>query len=469
MLRSLLLLFMYFSFIGSALGVPFVATLGYVWLDLLQPQTMHTVMFLNSFPVALIMGIAALGLYAMLDRRSPPPVTPELILQVMMALWITFTSQFFAVAPDLTWDKWNWAFKTIAFTTFVPFVIRSRVQIEAFVQIFLLALAANFMPFGAKVLISGGGYGVNLGLQDGNAGLAEGGFLSTACLMAVPLALHLAAHTEILPKAKIWRLMYWTMAGLGIATAVGTYERSALLGMGILGGTVVLRSKNKIMYGIVVACVAGVIAFNAGSAYKARMGTIESYHSEGSAEARIRIWQWTLGFASSHPLGGGFNAYVTSVVEVPDSSEGPAHVETGRAYHSSYFEVLGEQGFPGLSMFLSLAALTFWRLGRMRRMTKGVPDFEWVASLCSATEVGLAVFFTSGAFVSLGFQPMFWYFIAITLCLNGYLYNAQRIGEPAKPGWRATGVELAGASPLLNDWRSKGASSAQRMSREVNR
>jgi probable O-glycosylation ligase (exosortase A-associated) len=459
----------YVSFIGAGFGAPFVATLGYVWLDLLQPQTMRTVMFLTDFPVAFVMGTAALGLYIGLDRRSPPPATPELTLQIMMAIWVTITSLFFAVVPDLTWDKWDWAFKTIAFTAFVPFVIRSRIQIEAFVQIYLLALAANFMPFGAKVLISGGGYGVNLGLQNGNGGLAEGGFLSTACLMAVPLALHLAVHTQILPKTKIWRIMYWAMAGLGIATAVGTYERSALLGMGILGITVILRSKNKIFYGFAVACVAVVIAVSAGSGYKARMGTIENYQSEGSAEARVRMWHWTLGFASSHPFGGGFYAYITSVVEVPGTSEEPAHVETGRAYHSSYFEVLGEQGFPGLAMFLSLVALTFWRLGRMRRMTKGVPDFEWVTSLCSAVEVGLAVFLTSGAFVSLAFQPMVWYFVAITLCLNGYLYNAQRMGEPVKPGWRANGAGLAEASPLLNDWRSKGVSQTQPIRRQVDR
>jgi probable O-glycosylation ligase (exosortase A-associated) len=464
MLRSLLLLFLFFLFLVSSVAVPFVATLGYVWLDLLQPQTMSYVLFISSMPVAMIMGLAAVGTYMSMDRKFVPPVTPEFALLIAMAIWITFTSFALAVAPELVWDKWDWAFKTIVFTAFVPFVIRSKVQIEAFLQIFLLSLAANFMPFGAKVLISGGGYGVNLGLQGGNGGLAEGGLLSTACLMTVPLALHLATHQQILPRPKIARFLYWIMAGLAIATAVGTYERSALIGMAILGVVQVFRSKNKFLPAVAVACVAVIIAISAGSAYKDRMATIETYQSEGSAEARLRIWQWTLGYAVTHPLGGGFYAYTTSVVEVPGNDKDPAHVEIGRAYHSSYFEVLGEQGFPGLGMFLGLALLVFKRLRRMRRMTKNVAGFEWVASLCSAIEVGFAVFFSSGAFVSLSFQPMLWYFIAMTLALNGYMYHAARAAEPAERGW-ARGQTPVTSSPLFNGWRNKGPAVSSRMER----
>ena len=465
MLRSLLLLFMFFLFLGGSVAVPFLATLGYVWLDLFQPQNMYYVLFLSSMPVAMIMGLAAIVTYLAMDRRSPPPVTPELMLQITMAVWITFTSFALAVAPDATWLKWDWAFKTIVFTTFVPFVIRSRIQIEAFVQIMLLSLATNFLPYGAKVLISGGGYGVNLGLQEGNSGLSEGGLLSTGCLMMVPLALHLAVHTHILPKFKMWRFVYWGMAGLAIATAIGTYERSALIGLGILGVAAILRSKNKILYTFVVACVAVVIAISAGRGYKDRIATIGTYQSDSSAETRLLMWKWTTDFSLTHPLGGGFYAFIGSVVEIPATATEPAHVETGRAYHSSYFEVLGEQGYPGLLMFLGLAALAFRRLGRMRKMTRNVPEFEWVASLCSAIEIGLCVFFSCGAFVSLSFQPMFWYFIGMTLALNGYMYHAQLEGEPAQRPWARGRTTAADPSPIMNGWRNRRPAIPSRMGR----
>jgi putative inorganic carbon (HCO3(-)) transporter len=175
-LRSLWLLFVYVSFLGLSASAPFVATLGYVWVDTFQPQAVSYIL-LNQLPVAMIMGVVAVGGYMLLDRRSPPPLTLQSVLQVTMALWVTATLVW-AQAPDAAWEKWDWAFKTVAFAAFMPLVIRSRVQIEAFAQTYVFSLAANFVPFGLKVLVSGGGYGQNLGLQGGNSGLSEGGFFS---------------------------------------------------------------------------------------------------------------------------------------------------------------------------------------------------------------------------------------------------------------------------------------------------
>ena len=81
MLRSLWLLFVYVSFLGLSVCAPFVATLGYVWVDTFQPQNVAYIL-LNQFPVAMIMGAAAVGGYLLLDRRSPPPLTLQTGLQV---------------------------------------------------------------------------------------------------------------------------------------------------------------------------------------------------------------------------------------------------------------------------------------------------------------------------------------------------------------------------------------------------
>jgi putative inorganic carbon (HCO3(-)) transporter len=249
-LRSLWLLFVYVSFLGLSINAPFVATLGYVWVDTFQPQEVAFVV-LNQLPVAMIMGIAALGTYLLFDRRSPPPLTMQTALQAGMAVWICAT-MIWAQVPGPAWEKWDWAFKTIAFATFIPFVIRSRVQIEAFAQTYVFSLAANFVPFGLKVLNSGGGYGTNLGLQAGNTGLSEGGLLSTSCLMAVPLAIYLASHSQLIPKLKVLPLAYWAIAGLAVVTAVGTYERSALIGLVVLGAYMWVRTKHKFGFGIVL-------------------------------------------------------------------------------------------------------------------------------------------------------------------------------------------------------------------------
>ena len=53
-----------------------------------------------------------------------------------------------AEVPNSAWANRVWAVKTLLFAAFVPYVIRSRVQIEAFVQTYVFSLAGNIVPFG---------------------------------------------------------------------------------------------------------------------------------------------------------------------------------------------------------------------------------------------------------------------------------------------------------------------------------
>jgi putative inorganic carbon (HCO3(-)) transporter len=454
MLRSIWLLFVYVSFLGLSLSAPFIATLGYVWVDTFQPQSLAYIV-LNEMPVAMIMGLVALGGYLALDRRSPPPMTMQTGLQIGMAIWICLTT-LWAHAPEAAWVKWDWAFKTVAFATFVPYVIRSRIQIEAFAQTYVLSLAANFIPYGIKVMLTGGGYGVNLGLQSGNAGLAEGGLLSTACLMAVPLAMFLGAHSQLIPKMKLLTLAYWGIAGLAIITAIGTYERSAVLGLAILGIYMWVGSKHKIGFGIVLAIGACIILYFGIGALTSR-ASMGDYQSDSSAQIRLLVWQWTLGFTATHPFGGGFASYLVNHIELPGTDTSPAIIQFGRAFHSIYFEVLGEHGYPGIIMFLLLAGSTFFTLRRIAKRARSHPELQWVVGLADALQSGLAVFMTCGAFVGIAFQPMFWYFISMSISLNAYTWRVERQGAAPAAGWR--GTVLAASDPALPphaaDWRKR--------------
>ncbi len=434
-MRSLWLLFVYTSFLGLSVAAPFVATLGYVWVDTFQPQNVAYIV-LNQMPVALIMATVALGSYLVLDRRSPPRLSTETILQLAMAVWVTATLAW-AEAPDAAWTKWDWAFKTLLFAAFVPYVIRSRVQIEAFVQTYVFSLAANFIPFGLKTLISGGGYGSNLGLQQGNSGLSEGGLLSTMCLMIVPLAVYLGRHSQLVPRGRLMTLAYWGIGALAIITAIGTYERSALIGLLVLVIYMWTRAKHKIGFGIVAGVIACLVIYTTSSAWNERISSIGNFEQETSAYTRILVWKWTLGYTATHPLGGGFAAYLIDRVDIPGVGDEPGFTQFGRAFHSIYFEVLGEQGYPGLIMFLSTAGLTLLKLRRLSKKAAGHPDLQWVIDLSNALQSGLAVFLTSGAFVGIAFQPMFWYFISMSISLNAYMWRAEHDQVPAPANRRA--------------------------------
>src|ERR1700733_13396780 len=106
MLRSLWLLFLYTRFLGLSVNAPFIATLGYLWVDTFQPQNVAYIV-LNQIPVALLMALAALGTYLLFDRRSPPRLNIGTILQVALAVWVTVTL-LWAEVPDAAWAKWDW-------------------------------------------------------------------------------------------------------------------------------------------------------------------------------------------------------------------------------------------------------------------------------------------------------------------------------------------------------------------------
>lgn len=454
MLRSAWLVILYLSFLGLGITTPFVMTLGYVWVDSFQPQTV-AYFILNELPVAFIMGAGAVLTYIVLDRRSPPPLMLPSACQVMLAIWMTATL-LWAELPDRAWVKWDWAFKAMVFAAFVPLVIRSRVQIEAFVQTYVFSLAANFVPFGLKVLLSGGGYGQNLGLQAGNAGLAEGGQLSTVCLMAVPLALFLGKHGQLIPRLPMMGLAYGGVAILAVVTAIGTYERSALVGMVVLGIYMFVRSRRKLAFGIFAGLLTVAIIVLAAKSWNARVSTIGEYSADSSAMTRILMWQWTLGYAAVHPFGGSFDAYGVSTIVMPSDPLNPGgYIQNGRAYHSIYFEVLGDLGFPGLLLFLLAAGSSLFSLIRLSRKCRKIPDLLWVADMSDAVQSGMLVFLTAGAFVGIAFIPPFWYFVSMGVCLRAYVWHAERVEVTEVGGWRLAAQQKREAMATVPSGRQR--------------
>jgi O-antigen ligase len=188
----------------------------------------------------------------------------------------------------------------------------------------------------------------------------------------------------------------------------------------------------------VVGAIALAIFVGTAASWNARVATIGEYSTEGSALTRLLVWKWTLGYVATHPLGGSFDAYGLSTVIMPATAENPGgYVQNGRAWHSSYFEVLGELGWPGLVMFLLAAGSTLFSLIRLSRKCRKSPDLVWVADMSDAVQSGMLVFLSSGAFVSLAFQPPFWYFVSMGICLRAYVWHAERAADATEiQGWR---------------------------------
>lgn len=409
------------SFIIVGAFAPFAYSLGYIWADTFGPQNITSV--LQDVPASLIMGILALLSYIAADRRHPPPLNLTMVLTLSLAIWVTLTT-IWALVPVTAWMKWDWAFKTLVFSAFMPFVFRSRVQIEAAMLVYIFSLCAHIFPFGVKTIISGGGYGHSLGLTSGRSGLDESSTLATVAVMCVPLLLHFRSHSMILPPGRLRSLVCIVLVVTCVFCAVGTYARTGLIALGLLTIGLVLKAKRKILFGLLLA-VAGIVGLNfAAETWIGRMSTITSYQSEDSALGRILVWKWTYGFALEHPFGGGFNAYRLSVIEMPSALDPNVPVIIkGKAFHNVYFEILGEHGWIGLGIFLALVINSVIGLLRTAARARKMEEMSWAHDLARCLLISLAVLLVSGFFIGIAFQPFIWYMFALEAALRVHVYR----------------------------------------------
>ena len=420
-MRDLAIILTYVSFLTLGTMAPFVLSLGYVWVDLFGPQYLGWSP-LSFIPVSFVIGAAAVAAYLLLDRREPPRITLPTLLFLTIGLWITATTSWAAV-PTASWAKWDVAFKALVFATFIPFVVRSRVQIEAFVHVYVFSMSAHILPWAAKTVISGGGYGQSLGLVGSNAiWLSESSAVATVGIIALPLLLTLRRHSLLLPRGRIRDVVYLGTAFGGLFASIGTFARTAVVGLGVLGVAMFLRSKRKAVF-LLAAAVVGAGLFSVTSdKWTARISTIEDFTSENSAYVRILVWRWTLGYVAQHPFGGGFRVWLTDHIVTESSGPNvPATEQVGRAFHNIFFAVLGEHGYPGLFLYGLLIVVLFASLSRIIKLTALQPAHEWAHDLAKALQITIAVLLICGNFIDISFEPLVWYLFTMVVCLREYV------------------------------------------------
>ena len=453
MIRSGIILLVYVTFlvVGWS-GMPFVASLGYVWVDSFSPQSVAWDV-MNRFPVSLVIALSAVGSYLLFDRRYFR-VSTVTILIVLFTCWITVSTFAWAVVPDRAYTKWDVAWKAVLFAAFLPLVFRSRMQIEAFLLTWVISVGIQILPFGVKTLLGGGGYGINLGVISGNSLLSEGSTLAAVALCQIPLLFHFYRHSIIAPRSRLLRCGFFLYAAVCVAASVGTYERTALVCMAIVAAGMWWKSTSKISFGVVCVLAGLVVAQMSGAAWTSRISTTSDYTGESSALGRILAWEWTLDYVGEHPLGGGFDVYrINRIVYPPDPVTGKVVTFDGKAFHSSWFEVLGEQGWPGLLMYVLILGLSLLQLQSVAKRCKGVPGLEWLRSLSYGLQVSMLTLLAGSSFVGIAFQPMIWYLVVASTATHNYLALSDRATLEAaverrraeRLGFRPRMLPLAGA------------------------
>ncbi|MFC3098050.1 putative O-glycosylation ligase, exosortase A system-associated [Alteraurantiacibacter palmitatis] len=435
MLKDLFLL----GFIGLLLLLglkrPFIWVLAYIYIDIVAPQKIGWGL-IQSFQLSLITFVAAFAGWLLLDSKYGSRFTFRQGLILVLLAWCGMTT-LGAEFQDSAWAKWDWVWKALIFAAFLPLTLRTKLRIEAAVTFVVLAVGTIAINGGIKTVFGGGGYGELRLLVDENSGMYEGSIISTVAIATIPLALWVARHTSIFPRH--WTTWAFT-AGLVFACLlipVGTSARTGLICILVLGVLLLRSVRYRFLYaGAASLAMMAAVPFLPQS-YVERMETIVGFRGDQSASTRLVVWQWTIDYAKEHPLGGGFDAYRANSFTyntVVTSGEGPMRrveyrevTETARAYHSSYFELLGEQGYFGLAIWLLLQGLGVWHMESLRRRfrRRDGDNRSWQWGLATALQQAHLVYLVGAVFVGIAYQPFLFMLVGLQCALWSYVQRVE--------------------------------------------
>jgi probable O-glycosylation ligase (exosortase A-associated) len=443
-MRDLVFIAFLAAIFGMGLRRPFILVLAYVYIDIVSPQRL-TYVLLNTVPISLIAVALAVGGWLLADDKSDSRFTPRqgLIVALLLYCWVTTAGADF---PIDALGKWDWVWKCLAFAAFLPLTLRTRLRIEALLLFMILSAASIIIVGGIKTAAGGGGYGQLDLMVNNNSGLYEGSTISTVAIAIVPLIVWFMRYGTIFPPD--WKVKGFCLCLIFacLLIPVGTSTRTGLLCIVLVALLSLRTAKRKILYLTMIAAAAVASVPFLPTSFTDRMSTIKSHDADESASTRLAVWKWTIDYAKSHPFGGGFEAFRGNQIryeikKVDGAGPAPgisdqAVTDKARGYHSAYFEMLGEQGYFGLALWLGISVIGLFRMEVLRRRYRDADgEFAWAGPLAAALQTAHLVYLLGAAFIAIAFQPFVYMLIGAQIGLDSYL--ARRRAEEAKAPMRA--------------------------------
>jgi probable O-glycosylation ligase (exosortase A-associated) len=391
-------------------------------------------------PFAMIVGIVTIFSFMQSKEKQPMLWTRETVLLLIFVGWMFFTT-FFAVNPLWAWFQWDkvWKIQLMIFLTVL--IITERKQLHWLIWVIALSLGFYGVKGGIFTIVNGGAYRVQ-----GPAGTFIGGNneIALALVMAIPLIRYL--HLQ---ETRTWirKGLAGAMVLSGVA-AIGSQSRGGLVAMAAMGLFLWLKSRNKFITALYMAVAIAIMAAVMPQEWYDRMGTIETYQEDKSAQGRINAWYTAFNTAKDRITGGGFEMWIPAMFRqyAPDPGD-------FRDVHSIYFEVMGEHGFIGFGLFMLLGLLAWIRAQQIIKRCKNDPDRKWAADLAAMIQVSLVGYAAGGAFLGMAYFDLPYHLMVILVMVARFTGVLKQAPQPVRAG-----LAPPGPTPRWNNtpaWQRK--------------
>lgn len=411
---------------------PMVGALLWAWLSIMNPHQ-ETWGFARSIPWGQLVALATLTALLYHKDRRPLPMSGGVVLLLVFMAWMTVTS-IFAINPVMSdvWDRWTFMLKVFVMLLATLMLIRGRREIEWLILIVVLSLAYFGVKGGIFTVMTGGQYrvwGPEGTMIHGNNELA------VALVIATPFMYYLRATS-----ANRWfRLLMLACMVFCAFAILGTQSRGALLSVTAMALVLGLKSRYPVRSSLALLAIGAVAFAFMPQSWHDRMDTIANYEEDMSAMQRIWTWNTLWNAAVSNPITGvGFRADNALVFDRYGQILGFEHFH-GRytpVAHSAYFQALGEHGFPGLFLFLSLGLWVWFAAGATARRARTDPRYaDWVPLLMRMCQVSIVGYAVGAGFLSLMLFDVPYYILGFVVLVQATMNEqgqAQVAGAPVR-------------------------------------
>ncbi|MBF0148248.1 MAG: putative O-glycosylation ligase, exosortase A system-associated [Magnetococcales bacterium] len=462
-MRDLLLTLIIFGSLPLILIRPHYGVYMWAWLTYMTPHRLawgFAYDFRFNYFVAIVTIIAIIRSKEIKIRL---PMVLPLLLWMLFSFWTSLTT-ILALEPFSARQEWD-RFVKIQVLIFITYlIIKEKKQIVTLVGI--IAFSIGFFGFkGGLFTIFKGGYFRVMGPE--YSFIADNNTFALALNMTLPLSLYFMYSTK-----KIYiRLALLVHNFFCILAIFGSYSRGGLVALIAMGTIFWVASRKKITTLIFILILAPLavtmmpnkwiqrvspmleslnlplltgllpvnltqkISLNSSSAFPDEVNFIQLMDfgdglikkdaeilQDLSILGRFDAWNLAKTVANDRPfVGGGFGAFTQGVFDryTPGVFRHDAH--------SIYFEVLGEQGYMGLLiwvlMHLSSIRSGLWVVMRCRHD----PELAWSALMAKMIILGLVGYYSAGISLGLAYYDLPYHYLCLLVILSVHVKSKIRI------------------------------------------
>jgi probable O-glycosylation ligase (exosortase A-associated) len=416
-MRSIIFFLIILGSIPVCLVRPYFGVLMWYWVSYFNPHR-FTYGFAYNLPVAFLVAVPTLVGLIFAKKSLRSLLAFESVMLIGLWAWYTITYIHAKGVPIFSGHmadadyQMNHISKIILMTLVMIVMVTSRQRLHRVMLVTgvsLGLLAVKDTIFGIR---TSGEYRV-FGPPD--SFLTDNNAFALAINVSLPILFFLARA-----ETRRWlRIALYVCFGCGIASILLTYSRGGFVGLAAVLLAITLRSRHKLVAAFVGVVAIFLVLIVAPPAWMNRMGQFMHGNLDATANQRLVSWGTAWNFSHDYPItGGSFDALPDIFIyqryqprPLPDGlpSSGP---------HSIYFQLLADQGFIGLGLFLFLMGACFLTLVRIRRAARRVPVVNWLVDYTLMVEIAILGFMMSGAFLGFVYLDLIYQMIGMTVVLK---------------------------------------------------